>query len=111
MEKPIFRWAGSAMTGRASRARAEASRVRLNDFMVVRPFIVVGKTQRDAGRNCRASLDALCVDLSRKCHRRPCVGELARENRELDTFIQASRVIVDVFRRQARSYAEGCVIR
>jgi hypothetical protein len=82
MEKPIFGWAGSAITGRASRARAVASRVRLHVFMVVRPFIVVGKTQRGAvetverpstpcAQICRANVTA-----ATSCR------ELAREERE-----------------------------
>ncbi len=41
MEKPIFGWAESAITGRLSRARALASKVVFRFFIVVRPFIFV----------------------------------------------------------------------
>jgi hypothetical protein len=41
MEKPIFGWAASAITGSDSRARAPANSARFTFFMVVRPFIVV----------------------------------------------------------------------
>ena len=35
----------------------------------------------------------------------PCRSELAREKPIGDAFIQETRVIVDVFREQARSYS------
>jgi hypothetical protein len=47
MEKPIFGWAASAITGSDSSARAEANSVRFTFFMVGRPFIVFGKTRPD----------------------------------------------------------------
>jgi hypothetical protein len=37
----------SAITGRANNARALANSVRFKFFMVVRPFIFVGKTRPD----------------------------------------------------------------
>jgi len=39
-----------------------------------------------------------------------CRSELAREKLTGTAFIQEARVIVDVFREQARSYRERCTL-
>ncbi|WP_321143392.1 hypothetical protein [Pseudomonas extremaustralis] len=77
----------------------------MNVFMVVRPFIVVGKTQRGAVETVERPLTP-CAQICRAnvTAATSCRSELAREEREFDTFIQEARVIVDDFREQARSY-------